>query len=52
MVLFFLLSFVFTWGYFWLIWVPFGLPESLIALGGFGPSVSAFLVLAITSAKP
>jgi|SRR6266850_3267249 len=52
MVLFFLLSFVFTWGYFWLIWAPFGLPESLIALGGFGPSVSAFLVLAITSGKP
>ena len=52
MVLFFLLSFVFTWGYFWLIWAPFGLPDSLIALGGFGPSVSAFLVLAITSGKP
>ena len=52
MVLFFLLSFVFTWGYFWLIWAPLGLPAALIALGGFGPSVSAFLVLAITSGKP
>ena len=51
-VLFFLLSFVFTWGYFWLVWTPLGLPDSLIALGGFGPSVSAFLVLAITSGKP
>jgi membrane protease YdiL (CAAX protease family) len=52
LVFFFLLSFVFTWGYFWLIWAPLGLPDSLIALGGFGPSVSAFLVLAITSGKP
>jgi uncharacterized protein len=52
LVLFFLLSFIFTWGYFWLIWTPLSLPDSLIALGGFGPSVSAFLVLAITSGKP
>jgi uncharacterized protein len=52
LVFFFLLSFAFTWGYFWLIWAPFGLPDSLIALGGFGPAVSAFLVLAITSGKP
>jgi membrane protease YdiL (CAAX protease family) len=49
---FFLLSFVLTWGYFWLIWAPLGLPSSLIALGGFGPAVSAFLVLAATSGKP
>jgi uncharacterized protein len=49
---FFLLSFVLTWGYFWLIWAPLGLPDSLIALGGFGPAVSAFLVLGITSGKP
>src|SRR5882762_5774205 len=49
---FFLLCFVLTWGYFWLIWAPLGLPHSLIALGGFGPAVSAFLVLAITSGKP
>jgi CAAX protease family protein len=52
LVFFFLLSFVFTWGYFWLIWAPLGLANSLIALGGFGPAVSAFLVLAITSGKP
>ena len=52
LVFFFLLAFVFTWGYFWLIWAPLGLPHSLIALGGFGPAVSAFLVLALTSGKP
>jgi membrane protease YdiL (CAAX protease family) len=49
---FFLFSFVFTWGYFWLIWAPLRLPDSLIALGGFGPAASAFLVLALTSGKP
>jgi hypothetical protein len=26
---FFLLAFVFTWGYFWLIWAPLGLPNYL-----------------------
>lgn len=52
LVSFFLLSFVLTWGYFWLIWAPLGLPDSLIALGGFVPAVSAFIVLAITSGKP
>src|SRR4030095_13477779 len=52
MVLFFLLAFGLTWGYFWLVWVPLGLPASLIPLGGFGPSIAAFLVLAITSGKP
>ena len=50
--LFFLLSFVLTWGYFWLVWAPLGLPPSLIALGGFGPSIAAFFVLAVTSGKP
>src|SRR6476660_3848540 len=48
---FFLLCFVLTWGYFWLIWAPLGLPHSLIALGGFGPAVSAFLMLAAISGK-
>jgi membrane protease YdiL (CAAX protease family) len=52
LLLFFLSSFVLTWGYFWLIWAPLRLPASLIALGGFGPAVSAFLVLAITSGMP
>ena len=51
-VLFFFLSFVLTWGYFWLIVGPLHLPDSLRALGGFGPAISAFLVLAITSGKP
>jgi membrane protease YdiL (CAAX protease family) len=50
--LFFLFSFVLTWGYFWLIWAPLRLPASLIPLGGFGPAVSGFLVLAITSGMP
>lgn len=50
--LFFLSSFVLTWGYFWLIWAPLHLPDSLIPLGGFGPALSAFLVLAITSGTP
>ena len=50
--LFFILSFILTWGYFWLIWTPLRLPDSLIALGGFGPAASAFLVLALTSGKP
>src|SRR4051794_37577227 len=49
--LFFVLSFISTWGYFWLIWTPLRLPDSLIALGGFGPAASAFLVLALTSGK-
>jgi membrane protease YdiL (CAAX protease family) len=52
LVFFFLLSFVFTWGYFWLILAPLNLPGSLIGLGGFGPAASAFLVLAISSGKP
>ena len=52
LLLFFLSSFVLTWGYFWLIWAPLGLPASLIALGGFGPAISAFLVLAVTSGTP
>src|SRR3954470_191724 len=49
--LFFALSFLLTWGYFWLIWAPLRLPDSLIALGGFGPAASAFLVLALTSGR-
>jgi membrane protease YdiL (CAAX protease family) len=49
--LFFFLSFVLTWGYFWLVLTPLHLPDSLRALGGFGPAIAAFLVLAITSGK-
>ena len=49
---FFFFAFVLTWGYFWLIWAPLRLPDSLIALGGFGPAASAFLMLASTEGKP
>jgi membrane protease YdiL (CAAX protease family) len=52
LVIFFLLAFAFTWGYFWLILVPLNLPGPLFALGAAGPTVSAFLVLALTSGKP
>lgn len=52
LVLFFVLSFILTWGYFWLIFAPLHLPESLKGLGGFAPAISAFLVLVITSGKP
>lgn len=48
---FFVLSFVLTWCYFWMIWAPLGLPRSLIALGGLGPAISAFVVLAFTTGK-
>src|SRR5215831_9229057 len=51
LVFFFVFSFVLTWGYFWLIWAPLRLSDPLIALGGFGPAASAFLVLAITSGR-
>ena len=37
-VLFFLLSFVLTWGYFWLIFPPLHLPDSLESIGRFRPS--------------
>src|SRR5438874_51510 len=46
---FFLLSFVLTWGYFWLIWAPLGLPHSLIALGGFGRVAPAVFLRAISA---
>src|SRR5436305_9852808 len=52
LIFFFLLSFVFTFGYLWLIVVPLNLPGPLIALATAGPPISAFLILAITSGKP
>ena len=52
LVFFFLLSFVFTFGYLWLIVVPLNLPDSLKALATAGPPISAFLILALTSGKP
>jgi membrane protease YdiL (CAAX protease family) len=51
LVFFFLLSFVFTWGYFVLFWA-LQLPAALMLLGAAGPPVSAFLILALTSGKP
>ena len=51
LVFFFLLSFVFTWGYFGLFWA-LQLPADLLLLGAAGPTISAFLILAITSGKP
>jgi membrane protease YdiL (CAAX protease family) len=51
LVFFFLLSFVFTWGYFGLFWA-LQLPGPLMALGAAGPLISAFLILAVTSGKP
>jgi membrane protease YdiL (CAAX protease family) len=51
LVFFFLLSFVFTWGYFGLFWA-LQLPAALLLMGAAGPTVSAFLILAITSGKP
>jgi membrane protease YdiL (CAAX protease family) len=52
LVFFFLLASAFYWGYVWLILVPLNLPGPLYALGAAGPTVSAFLVLALTSGKP
>jgi uncharacterized protein len=51
LVFFFFLSFVFTWGYFGLLWA-LQLPSALLGLGAAGPTGSAFLILAITSGKP
>jgi CAAX protease family protein len=51
LVFFFILSFVFTWGYFGLFWA-LQLPGPLMALGAAGPLVSAFLILAIASGRP
>jgi membrane protease YdiL (CAAX protease family) len=50
LVFFFLLSFVFTWGYFVLFWA-LQLPQKMIFLGAAGPTLSALLILAITSGK-
>jgi CAAX protease family protein len=51
LVFFFLLSFVFSWG-FWGLHKALQLPSPLNALGAAGPLVSALIVLAITSGKP
>ncbi|MBO1269816.1 CPBP family intramembrane glutamic endopeptidase [Arthrobacter cavernae] len=51
LVSFFLLSFVFTWGYIALHWA-LQLPKPMYALAAAGPTVAAFLILAVTSGKP
>jgi membrane protease YdiL (CAAX protease family) len=51
LVSFFLLTFVFSWVY-WGLWKALQLPESLFVVGAAGPTVSAFIVLAIISGKP
>jgi uncharacterized protein len=51
LVFFFVLAFAFTWGYFALFWA-LQLPRKMILLGAAGPTVSALLILAITSGKP
>jgi uncharacterized protein len=51
LVFFFLLAFLFSWVY-WGLWKALQLPEPLFVVGAAGPTVSAFVVLAITSGKP
>jgi hypothetical protein len=51
LVFFFLLSFVFSWVY-WGLWKALQLPDSLFVVGAAGPTLSAFIVLAITSGMP
>src|SRR4051794_5324959 len=50
LVFFFLLSFVFSWGYLVLYWT-LQLPGPMYALATAGPPISAFLMLALTSGK-
>ena len=52
LVFFFVLAFVFTWGYFWLVLAPLKLPRTVYVLGGFGPAAGAFIVLALSSGIP
>jgi membrane protease YdiL (CAAX protease family) len=51
LVFFFLLSFVFSWVY-WGLWKALQLPDSLFVVGAAGPTLSAFIVLAIISGMP
>jgi uncharacterized protein len=51
LVFFFFLTFVFSWVY-WGLWKALQLPAPLFVVGAAGPTVSAFVVLAITSGKP
>jgi membrane protease YdiL (CAAX protease family) len=51
LVFFFVLACAFTWGYF-LLFLALQLPQKMILLGAAGPTVSALLILAITSGRP
>jgi membrane protease YdiL (CAAX protease family) len=51
LVFFFLLAFLFSWVW-WGLCKALQLPDSLVVVGAAGPTVSAFLILAITSGKP
>jgi uncharacterized protein len=51
LVFFFVLAFAFTWGYF-VLFLALQLPQKMILLGAAGPTVSALLILAVTSGKP
>ena len=42
LVVFFLLSFLLTWGYFWVIWAPLRLPDSLLRWVVSGPRFQLF----------
>jgi uncharacterized protein len=51
LVFFFLLAFLFSWVW-WGLCKALQLPDSLVVVGAAGPTVSAFVVLAITSGRP
>jgi membrane protease YdiL (CAAX protease family) len=51
LVFFFLLAFLFSWVW-WGLCKALQLPDSLVVVGAAGPTVSAFVVLAITSGDP
>jgi membrane protease YdiL (CAAX protease family) len=51
LVFFFVLAFAFTWGYF-VLFLALQLPQKMILLGAAGPTVSALLILAVTSGRP
>jgi membrane protease YdiL (CAAX protease family) len=51
LVFFFLLSFAFSWVW-WGLWKALQLPTPLFLVGTAGPTVSAFVVLTITSGRP
>jgi membrane protease YdiL (CAAX protease family) len=51
LVSFFLLTFLFSWGW-WGLWKALQMPTPLIYVRTAGPTIAAFVVLAITSGRP